>query len=134
MSKKKNGENIREKIWEFTKNGNFAALDWPKLEFWSFEKEGTVWKFHVFSITQILREIIFGDSRGEKSANLTYLEAMNLIFMNFCTYWCTLVQLIDFSPLARKNEFWKLLFFALLAISQGVNWMGSTLIRFVSVL
>ena len=38
-----------------------------------FERR-TVWKFHDFSITQILREINFGDSRSAKSAILTYLE------------------------------------------------------------
>ena len=31
----------------------------------------TVWKFHDFFITQILREIIFGNSRSAKSAILT---------------------------------------------------------------
>ena len=34
----------------------------------------TVWKFHDFSITQILREINFGDCRSAKSAILTYLN------------------------------------------------------------
>ena len=37
----------------------------------------TEWKFHDFSIIQILREINFGDSRSEKSATLTHLEALN---------------------------------------------------------
>ena len=37
----------------------------------------TVWKFQDFSVTQILREINLGDSRSTKSANLTYLEALN---------------------------------------------------------
>ena len=37
----------------------------------------TVWKFQDFSITQILREIIFGDSRNAKSAILTHLETLN---------------------------------------------------------
>ena len=41
-------------------------------------KECTVWKFHDFSITQILREINFGDSRSTKSANLTNWEVLNL--------------------------------------------------------
>ena len=40
----------------------------------------TVWKFHDFSITQILREINFGDSRSAKYAILTYLEALNFGF------------------------------------------------------
>ena len=33
----------------------------------------TVWKFHDFAITQILREINIGDSTGAKSAILTHL-------------------------------------------------------------
>ena len=40
----------------------------------------TAWKFHNFSITQILREISLGVSRNAKSAILTYLEALNLYF------------------------------------------------------
>ena len=35
----------------------------------------TVWKFHNFSITQILREIIFVNLRSAKSAILIHLEA-----------------------------------------------------------
>ena len=35
----------------------------------------TAWKFQDFSITQILREINFGDFRSTQSANLTLLEA-----------------------------------------------------------
>ena len=45
--------------------------------------KNTVWKFHDFSITQILREIHFWDSRSAKSANLAHLEALNLDFHEF---------------------------------------------------
>ena len=45
----------------------------------------TVWKFHDFSITQILREIKFEDSRSAKSTIFTHLEALNFDFMHFCT-------------------------------------------------
>ena len=45
----------------------------------------TAWKFHNFSITQILREITFGDCRSAKSANLKSLWI--LIFMKFCSFW-----------------------------------------------
>ena len=34
----------------------------------------TVWKFHDFSITQILREITFEDFRSAKSAILKHLD------------------------------------------------------------
>ena len=37
----------------------------------------TVWKFHNFSITQILREINFEYSCSVKSAILTHFEALN---------------------------------------------------------
>ena len=39
-----------------------------------------VWKFHDFSITQLLHEINFGDSKSAKSAILTNLEALNCDF------------------------------------------------------
>ena len=42
----------------------------------------TVWKFHDFSITQILREINFRDSKSAKSAIFTHFEALNFHFMN----------------------------------------------------
>ena len=41
-----------------------------------------MWKFHKFSITQILREINFGDSESAKSAVLTILEALNYNFLS----------------------------------------------------
>ena len=46
----------------------------------------TVWKFHDFSITQILREINFGDSRSAKSAILAYLDYLNFDFYQFLQF------------------------------------------------
>ena len=43
----------------------------------------TVWKFHNFSISQILREINFGDSRSAKSAIWKHLEALKFDFDAF---------------------------------------------------
>ena len=43
----------------------------------------TVWKFHDFSITQILREIKIEDSRSAKSAIFINLEALNFDFHAF---------------------------------------------------
>ena len=43
----------------------------------------TVWRFHEFSITQILGEINFWDSRSAKSAILTHFEALNFDFYEF---------------------------------------------------
>ena len=43
----------------------------------------TVWKFHDFCITYILREIYFGCSMMVKSAILRYLEAHSHEFLHF---------------------------------------------------
>ena len=43
----------------------------------NFLESCTVWKFHDFSITQILREINFVDSRSAQSAISTHLDALN---------------------------------------------------------
>jgi len=45
------------------------------------EDISTVWKFHDFSIAQILLEINSGDSRSAKSAILPHLEALNFDFL-----------------------------------------------------
>ena len=39
----------------------------------------TVWKFQDFSVTQILREINFGESRSLKSAFLPFIGALNFV-------------------------------------------------------
>ena len=43
----------------------------------------TVWKFHDFSVTQILREIKYGASKNAKSAILAHLEALNFDFYEY---------------------------------------------------
>ena len=40
-------------------------------------------EFHDFSVTQILREISFGDSRNAKSAIFTHGQALNFDFHAF---------------------------------------------------
>ena len=40
-----------------------------------------MWKFHDFSVTQILRETNFGESRGFKTAVLAILEALKMIIL-----------------------------------------------------
>ena len=42
-----------------------------------------MWKFHDFSITQILREINFGNCKSAKSAILTHLVILNFDFYEF---------------------------------------------------
>ena len=46
-----------------------------------------MWKFQDFSITQILREINFEESRSAKSAIVTHLEALNFEFYAFLHFW-----------------------------------------------
>ena len=43
----------------------------------------TLWKYHAFSISSILREINFGDFRIAKSAIFAILEALNFDFQIF---------------------------------------------------
>ena len=46
--------------------------------------ENTVWKFQDFSITQILREINFAESRSPKSAIFAILGPLNFVdLVNF---------------------------------------------------
>ena len=65
----------------------------------------TVWKFHDFSITQILREINFWGFRSAKSAILTHLEALNCNFRSL-----KYVKSIKF----RASKIIKMAFLALL--------------------
>ena len=54
------------------------------------EDDCTVWKFHDFSIMQILREINFKDFWSAKSAIWTHLEALNFHFyecLHFFQNW-----------------------------------------------
>ena len=76
-------------LWEFTQ--------WPveinkgaKIKFTGLIHNilNTVWKFHVFSITQILCEINFGHSRSTKSTILTHLEVLNFDeILHFLECW-----------------------------------------------
>ena len=43
----------------------------------------TVWNFHDFTISQILREINSGDYRSAKSAFLIHMKAFNFDFNEF---------------------------------------------------
>ena len=51
---------------------------------WCITYIHTVWKYHYFSITQILREINLGESRSAKNAVFAILGALKLVdLMNF---------------------------------------------------
>ena len=54
----------------------FVLCKWPL----AIVKTRTVWKFHGFSITQILSDFKFCDSKSAKSAILTHLEVLNFAF------------------------------------------------------
>ena len=43
--------------------------------------QNIVWKFGEFSITEILREINFGNSRSAKSTILSHSETLNFEFL-----------------------------------------------------
>ena len=55
----------------------------------------TVWKFQDFSVTQILREINFWDSKNAKLAILTHLEALNFDFQEFLHFLKAVIYQID---------------------------------------
>ena len=44
-------------------------------------RQDTVWKFHDFSVIQILREINFGDSTSSKTALFAILGAQNFVHL-----------------------------------------------------
>ena len=51
---------------------NFGTDKLVRKDDFAIERD-TVWKFHDFTITQILREINFGDSRSAKSDLLDHI-------------------------------------------------------------
>ena len=55
----------------------------------------TVWKFHNFSPTQILREIDFRNSISAKSAFLTHLVALNFDLNEFLHFLKPEIYQID---------------------------------------
>ena len=58
-------------------------------------QEGTVWKFQDLSVTQILREINFWDSKNARLAILTHLEALNFDFQEFLHFLKAVIYQID---------------------------------------
>ena len=64
----------------------------------------TVWKFHDFSIFQILREINFGDFASAKSAISTHFEALNFDFYGFLHFLKAKIYQKDKTQ-SSKNDF-----------------------------
>ena len=64
-----------------------------------------MWKFHEFSITQILREIKFEDSRSAKSAISAHSETLNFDFYEFLHFLkADIYQIINIQcPKIAKN-------------------------------
>ena len=60
--------------------GNWVTLMWPSSPILGWL---TVWKFHDFSITQILRDINFWILEFQKFAIFTHSEALNFDFHEF---------------------------------------------------
>ena len=70
-----------EEKWVFK---DLYALEKRKIQTTYKDNLGyTKWKLKDLSVTQILCEIIFGESRSIKSAILTHLEALNFDFYEF---------------------------------------------------
>ena len=59
----------------FSKKNHFS---WP-IHIWTNFSQGIQWKFQDFSVTQILREINFGESRTSKMAVFAILGALNFV-------------------------------------------------------
>ena len=55
------------------------------------------------TVTQILREINIGDSRSEKSAILTNLEALNFDFCEFLHFLKAEIGKMEFFELLRSS-------------------------------
>ena len=70
-----------------------------------------MWNFHDFTITQILREINFGDSRSAKCAILTCSETLNFDFYEILQFTEAEIHLINKvqSPEIAKTVFLELL-------------------------
>ena len=49
-----------------------------------FQSLSTVWKFQDFSVTQILREINYGESRNSKTVIFVISGALNIINLVIC--------------------------------------------------
>ena len=70
----------------FVKNWKIFCLSdltWNQICWLFRDQYRTVWKFHDFSTTQILREINFGDLWSAKSSVLIQLEALDFDFYAF---------------------------------------------------
>ena len=63
-----------------------------------------MWKFLNFAITQILREIYFGDATSAKSAILSHLEVQNFAFYEIMHFLkAEIYKFTHFRPLKRQK-------------------------------
>ena len=77
-------ELVNSPIWFHAKSEWQTNPEFSTLCNWFHETfQTTVWKFHDFSIIQILRKIKIGDSKSAKCAIFTLLEALNLDYFGF---------------------------------------------------
>ena len=84
----------------------------------------TVWKILYFSITYILREINFGDSRSEKCAIfITFRHSEFWLLMIFYTFWrLEFTKLTKFSaPKNAKNSSFKTSRFSKIDFTLNLN-------------
>ena len=77
-----------------------------------------MWKFHALSITQILREIIFGETRSPETAFFTILGALNFVdLVNFSLQKVQTFIKLNF----RASECAKMANFALLELPKMIS-------------
>ena len=83
----------------------------------------TMWKFQDFSITQILREINFGDSGSVKSAILTHVEALNFDSHEFLHFLKTEIYQIKEiqSPKNCKTSSFRTFAFSKIDFTQNLS-------------
>ena len=82
-----------------------------------------VWKFHHFSITQILREINFRVSKSAKSAIFTHLEALNFDLYEFLHFSDAEIYQINKiqNPQNGQNDSFKSFRFSKIDFTQNLS-------------
>ena len=86
---------MTEKSGHFHTVHHQSKLFYVKSYYKNSQLQCTVWKLHDFSITQILHEINFGDSRSAKSAISTHVKALNFDSYAFLHFMKAEIYQID---------------------------------------
>ena len=77
-----------------------------------------MWNFHDLSVTQILREINFGESRSYKTADCAIIGALNFVLVvNFCLKKFKYSKIVKF----RASQFVKIANFQMLDLPTLIS-------------